>query len=232
MTLSHWQERFEGWFNHSWLQDDKAHDVAHFRRVWKTAQQIMQGCEANRLVVLAACYFHDVVNLPKNHPERHLASTRAAQETLGILAEHFPDFPHELYDDVAHAVQAHSFSAGIPPQTLEAKIVQDADRLESLGAIGLARVFYTSGALGRALFDGDDPLAAERALDDTAWALDHFQKKLLTLPDTMQTEAGRALAHYNADFLVHYMAKLCAELKGEYCQLDDEVLRRFSRLLP
>ncbi|WP_049293505.1 phosphohydrolase [Franconibacter helveticus] len=232
MTLSHWQERFEAWFNQSWLQDDKAHDVAHFRRVWKTAQQIMQGSEADRLVVLAACYFHDVVNLPKNHPERHLASTRAAQETLAILAEHFPDFPHALYDGVAHAVQAHSFSAGIAPQTLEAKIVQDADRLESLGAIGLARVFYTSGALGRALFDGDDPLAMHRDLDDVTWALDHFQKKLLTLPDTMQTEAGRALAHYNADFLVHYMAKLCAELKGEYRQLDDEVLRRFSRLLP
>ncbi|EKY3199753.1 phosphohydrolase [Cronobacter turicensis] len=232
MSLTHWQQRFEAWLHQSWNQDDKAHDVAHFRRVWKTAQQIMAGSEANRLVVLTACYFHDIVNLPKNHPQRHLASTLAAQETLRILDTHFPDFPRDAYDDVAHAVRAHSFSAGIAPTTLEAKIVQDADRLESLGAIGLARVFYVSGALGRALFDSDDPLASERELDDTAWALDHFQKKLLTLPSTMQTEAGRALACHNADFLVHYMAKLCAELKGDFCQLDEEVLRRFIQVTP
>ncbi|MCE0846525.1 phosphohydrolase [Buttiauxella sp. A2-C1_F] len=228
MPIAHWQERFDDYLQHNWLQDDKAHDVAHFRRVWKTSQQIMETTEADRLVVLTACYFHDIVNLPKNHPERHLASTQAAQETLRILDAHFPDFPHPLYDAVAHAVRAHSFSAGIAPQTLEAKIVQDADRLESLGAIGLARVFYTSGALGRPLFDSEDPLACHRELDDATYALDHFQKKLLKLPDTMQTEAGRALALLNADFLVNYMAKLCAELKGDYCGIEQDVVHQFS----
>ncbi|WP_435953047.1 phosphohydrolase [Dryocola sp. BD626] len=230
MPIAQWQARFEHYLHRNWLQDDKAHDVAHFHRVWKTAQRIMEGTEADRLVVLTACYFHDIVNLPKNHPERHLASTQAAAETLRILDQQFPDFPHELFDAVAHAVRAHSFSAGIAPQTLEAKIVQDADRLESLGAIGLARVFYTSGALGRPLFDSEDPLASRRELDDATYALDHFQKKLLKLPETMQTEAGRELARLNADFLVHYMAKLCAELKGDYHDLDDSVLARFSPL--
>ncbi|WP_435945484.1 phosphohydrolase [Dryocola sp. BD586] len=228
MPIAHWQARFEEYLHGNWLQDDKAHDVAHFHRVWKTAQRMMAGTEADRLVVLTACYFHDIVNLPKNHPERHLASGQAAVETLRILDNHFPDFPHELYDAVAHAVRAHSFSAGIEPQTLEAKIVQDADRLESLGAIGLARVFYTSGALGRPLFDSEDPLAGKRELDDATYALDHFQKKLLKLPATMQTEAGRELARHNADFLVHYMAKLCAELKGDYHHLDNEVIEQFS----
>lgn len=228
MPIALWQARFEEYLHHNWLQDDKAHDVAHFRRVWKTAQQIMETTEADRLVVLTACYFHDIVNLPKNHPERHLASTQAAQETLRILDTHFPDFPHSLYDAVAHAVRAHSFSAAITPQTLEAKVVQDADRLESLGAIGLARVFYTSGALGRPLFDSEDPLAQGRELDDATYALDHFQKKLLKLPETMQTEAGRQLAHYNADFLVHYMAKLCAELKGDYYGIESKVVEQFT----
>ncbi|WP_455424988.1 phosphohydrolase [Dryocola sp. LX212] len=227
MPIALWQERFETWLRDNWAQDDKAHDVAHFHRVWKTAQRIIAGSEADRLVVLTACYFHDIVNLPKNHPQRHLASTQAAQETLRILDADFPDFPRELYDAVAHAVRAHSFSAGIAPQTLEAKIVQDADRLESLGAIGLARVFYTSGALGRPLFDSTDPLAQSRELDDTTYALDHFQKKLFKLPETMQTEAGRELARLNADFLVHYMAKLCAELKGDYHEIDSDVLQQF-----
>lgn len=228
MSLHHWQSRFENWMNQHWQHGDQAHDVAHLRRVWQTAQQIMQGTDATPLVVLAACYFHDVVNLPKDHPERHLASSQAAAATRRILLEAFPDFPHELHDDIAHAVQAHSFSAGIVPRTLEAKIVQDADRLESLGAIGLARVFYTSGALGRSLFDSNDPLGKARPLDDKLWTLDHFQIKMLRLPETMQTETGKKLAQHNADFVVDFMAKLCAELQGDLIGKDASVLRDFT----
>ncbi|MGK3129173.1 phosphohydrolase [Pantoea sp. C8B4] len=228
MSLTRWQQRYENWLQQNWLHDDKAHDIAHLRRVWMSATRIMQHSAADPMVVLTACYFHDVVNLPKNHPERHLASTYAAEETRRILQQYFPDFPQELLEGVAHAVQAHSFSARITPLTLEAKIVQDADRLESLGAIGLARVFYTAGALGRPLFDSEDPLGKERELDDVKWTLDHFQKKLLRLPETMQTEAGRMLAEHNADFLVHYMAKLCAELQGNLTSIDESVLRDFS----
>jgi len=227
MTLTHWQTRFESWLFESWPQDDKAHDVAHLRRVWLTAQRMMKGMHVDELVVLTGCYFHDIVNLPKNHPERHLASAKAAVETRRILTEVFPDFPADKRDAVAHVVHAHSFSAGVTAETLEAKIVQDADRLESLGAIGLARVFYVSGALGRSLFDSADPLGRDRPLNDAEWALDHFQKKLLKLPQTMQTAEGRRLAEHNADFLITYMAKLCAELKGEFCELDPDVLREF-----
>ncbi|RWR03942.1 hydrolase [[Pantoea] beijingensis] len=228
MSLEIWQSRFEHWLHETWPQDDKAHDVAHLKRVWQTAQRIMQGTEANPLVILAACYFHDVVNLPKNHPERHLASRKAAVETRRIMQEVFPDFPAELHDAVAHAIQAHSFSARIEPETLEAKIVQDADRLESLGAIGLARVFYTSGALGRPLFDSDDPMGKARELNDSHWTLDHFQKKLFTLPNTMQTAEGKRLAQHNVHFLVEFVAKLCAELRGDLCTLDPSILRDYS----
>lgn len=101
-----------------------------------------------------------------------------------------------------------------PPLTTEAKIVQDADRLEALGAIGLARLFAVSGALGLALFDGEDPFAQHRPLDDKRYALDHFQTKLLKLPQTMQTARGKQLAQHNAQFLVEFMAKLGAELAG------------------
>ncbi|MCE0489553.1 phosphohydrolase [Pantoea sp. Mb-10] len=232
MSLTRWQQRYEHWLQLNWLHDDKAHDIAHLRRVWMTAQRIMQDSQADPYVVLAACYFHDIVNLPKNHPERHLASTYAAEETRRILEQDFPDFPADLIDAVAHAVRAHSFSARIAPRTLEAKIVQDADRLESLGAIGLARVFYTAGALGRPLFDSEDPLGRTRELDEVKWTLDHFQTKLLRLPETMQTERGRALAEHNANFLVHYMAKLCAELQGDLTSLEASVLSDFSPLQP
>ena len=118
MSLTRWQQRYENWLQQNWLHDDKAHDVAHLRRVWMSATRIMQHSAADPMVVLTACYFHDVVNLPKNHPERHLASTYAAEETRRILQQDFPDFPLELLEGVAHAVQAHSFSARITPLTL------------------------------------------------------------------------------------------------------------------
>lgn len=228
MNVNDWQHCFDVWVSQHFDQADAAHDVSHFRRVWKTAQTLMQGQPVDALVILTACYFHDIVSLPKNHPQRRQASTMAAQKTAEILVQDFPDFPVSTIPAVRHAIEAHSFSAAIAPQSLEAKIVQDADRLESLGAIGLARVFAVSGSLGVALFDGDDPFAAQRDLDDKAFALDHFRCKLLTLPATMQTEKGRELAHHNADFLVHYMAKLSAELQGDFQHLDDEVLHRFS----
>jgi len=228
MSLLEWQKRFEHYLNENWCHDDSAHDIFHLKRVWKTAQHIMVDTDANGLVVLTACYFHDIVNLPKDSPQRKQASSLAAEETIRILETHFSDFPVEHYEAVAHAVRAHSFSAAIVPETIEAKIVQDSDRLESLGAIGLARVFYVSGALSRPLFDSADPLAEYRELDDSHYTLDHFQTKLLKLPETMQTEVGRALAKHNANFLVHYMAKLCAELSGDYADLDKIVLQRFS----
>ncbi|EAW9076304.1 hydrolase, partial [Salmonella enterica] len=81
---------------------------------------------------------------------------------------------------------------------------------EALGAIGLARVFAVSGALGVALFDVDDPFADRRPLNDKQFTLDYFQTKLMKLPLTMQTERGRYLAQGNANFLVSYMAKLSA----------------------
>ncbi|HFP9236818.1 phosphohydrolase [Klebsiella quasipneumoniae] len=229
MNLVDWQQRFEHWILTHHAQEDAAHDLSHFRRVWATATRLAAGeVEVDRLVLLTACYFHDIVSLPKNHPERSRSSMMAAEKTLAILQSSFTDFPADRYAAVCHAIEAHSFSAAIPPRTLEAKIVQDADRLESLGAIGLARVFAVAGALNTILFDADDPFADRRALDDRKYALDHFQCKLLRLPETMQTAAGRAMAQHNARFLVEFMAKISAELKGEPMTLDEAVLRRFA----
>ncbi|QLA70063.1 phosphohydrolase [Enterobacter pasteurii] len=231
MELAQWQHRFERWLDENHFTDDAAHDIAHFRRVWVTAQNIMAELRVDPLVVLTACYFHDVVSLPKNHPDRSQSSLLAARKTREILRRDFPDFPPERYAAVEHAIEAHSFSAGVAPQSLEAKIVQDADRLEALGAIGLARVFAVSGALGVALFDANDPFAGARPLDDKTFALDHFQTKLLRLPDTMQTPRGRELARHNADFLIQFMAKLSAELQGDYLGTDSRVLNHFRRSL-
>ncbi|MGL4725701.1 MAG: phosphohydrolase [Scandinavium sp.] len=228
MTLHLWQQRFETWLHDHHDSDDAAHDLSHFRRVWATAQQLAASEKVDELVVLCACYFHDIVSLPKNHPDRSRSSQLAAQKTLSVLRADFPDFPEDLYASVAHAIEAHSHSANITPLTLEAKIVQDADRLESLGAIGLARVFAVAGKLNFSLFDANDPFADHRGLNDQRYALDHFQNKLLRLPQTMQTEQGKALAVHNARYLVQFMAKMGAELKGDYLHCDEAILARFE----
>ncbi|WBA82159.1 phosphohydrolase [Endozoicomonas sp. GU-1] len=215
--LSSWEQKIIAWLqsmHHD--HDDHSHDFSHFQRVWKTAQQIidLEQVSVNPLVVLAACYFHDIVVLPKDHPERSRASSLAALKTRTCLED--MGFPAELIDNVCHSVASHSYSAGIAPETMEAKVVQDADRMEALGAIGLARVFYTSGLLRRKMFDPEDPLAEHRALDDREYALDHFQVKLLKLSDTMQTSAGRRMAERNSEYLREYMGKLLKELEGDY----------------
>ncbi len=175
-------------------QDDAAHDLHHLDRVWATAQVLLEANpQADVLVVQAACFLHDLVNLPKNHPQRAQASRLAAEKARRQLEN--IDFPPEKRDAVVHAIEAHSFSGAIAPTTLEAKLVQDADRLDALGAIGLARLFYTAGRMGSALAHPTDPLARHRALDDQAYALDHIAAKLDALPGSMQTRAGQELGH-------------------------------------
>ena len=214
-TLNRWEEKITAYLQ-SVEHEDASHDVSHFQRVWKTARQIMaqESAPVNALVVLAACYLHDIVVLPKDHPQRAQASSLAAATARTVLAE--MDFPDELIDNVCHGVASHSYSAGITPQTIEARVVQDADRMEALGAIGLARVFYTAGVLRQMMFDPQDPQGLRRELDDRRFALDHFQLKLLRLANTMQTDAGRAMAEKNADYLRAFSAKLLRELGGDY----------------
>jgi uncharacterized protein len=192
---------------------DGAHDTNHLERVWRNAQELLPSHpEADPLVVMAACYLHDLVNLPKNDPERNQASRRSAQLARHQLA--WMGFPAERLDAVAHAIETHSFSAGIVPETIEAKIVQDADRLDALGAVGLARMFYTAGRMGASLAHGDDPLAERRALDDGAFSLDHIPVKLARLPGMMQTAAGRALGERRVASLLAFREQFAGEWLG------------------
>jgi uncharacterized protein len=193
---------------------DGAHDGNHLDRVWRNAQALLVDYpEADALVVLAACYLHDLVNLPKNDPARASASRRSAvlaRERLAALG-----FPADKLDAVAHAIEAHSFSAAIVPSTLEAQIVQDADRLDGLGAVGLARMFYIAGRMGSGLAHGSDPLATDRPLDDRAYSLDHIPVKLARLPGMMQTEAGRRLGERRLRLLMEFRSAFAAEWSGD-----------------
>ena len=192
---------------------DGAHDSAHLERVWRNAKALLaHHPEADKLVVLAASYLHDLVNLPKNDPERDQASRRSARLARHQLSH--LGFPAEKLDAVAHAIEAHSFSAAIPAQTIEAQIVQDADRLDGLGLVGLARMFYIAGRMESGLAHPSDPLGVDREFDDRRYALDHIMVKLRKLPDMMQTVAARELGLVRLDQLLAFREQFAAEWSG------------------
>ena len=189
---------------------DGAHDANHLERVWRNAQALLElHPQADALVVMAACYLHDLVNLPKDDPDRAQASTRSAKLARHQLA--WLNFPPDKLDAVAHAIAAHSFSANIAAESLEAQIVQDADRLDALGAVGLARMFYTAGRMGSGLAHPSDPLGLDRPLDDYAYSLDHIVVKLATLPGKMQTDGGRAIAQQRMAMLDTFRTSFAEE---------------------
>ena len=192
-------------------QSDAAHDIAHLRRVWGNCQKIARAeGGADMQVLMAGAYLHDLVNLPKDAPNRREASRLSAEAAVAWLRD--TSFPKDKLEAVAHAIAAHSFSAGIAPETHEARILQDADRLEALGAIGLARMFAVSGLMGGQLYDPEDPLAQHRPLDDKAYALDHLEVKLFPLVETMQTATGREIAEERADWVAAFRSRLLREI--------------------
>jgi uncharacterized protein len=189
---------------------DSAHDLSHIRRVVKAAREICEREGGALEIVIPAAWLHDLVAVPKSSPERARASRLSAEAALGLLRE--LEYPAEWHAPIAHAIAAHSFSAGLEPETLEARIVQDADRLDALGAIGLARCFATAGAMGTALYCEADPFAVGRELNDGRWAIDHLPKKLLRIADTMKTATGASLARERVEYLRAFLRQLAREL--------------------
>jgi uncharacterized protein len=209
--LAVWHDKLERIVRQYGIKEDGSHDLAHLRRVLKNANLIADeiGEPICRLSLLAAVWLHDIVSFEKNDPRRAEASRFAAIKAKNLLEGE--RFPPEKLEGVAHAIEAHSFSANIKPQTIEAMILQDADRLDALGAIGIARVFYVGGRMGRALYHGDDILADNRTLDELSYSLDHFQTKILKLPESMKTAPGRRIAKERAIFISIFIKQFCRE---------------------
>ena len=215
-----WAARCEP-FLREHVAGDAAHDLAHVRRVVAWAGRLGAAERADLDVVLPAAWLHDCVVLPKDHPARCQASRLAAERAAVWLRECGES--GERVAAIAHAIEAHSFSAGVEPETVEARVVQDADRLDALGAVGVARCYATAGALGAALAHPTDPVPTwadpdatppatpPRPLDDRHYATDHFYTKLLRLPSTMRTRAGRTEAERRAAFLRAFLDQLALE---------------------
>lgn len=208
--MNNFEQLFEKKISEVLGSQDPAHDLAHVKRVVLTAKKLAKLEGAKLEVVVPAAWLHDLVNLPKNHSDRALASQMAARAALDFLKE--ISYPTEYFEGIAHAIEAHSFSAQILPQSLEAKIVQDADRLDALGAIGLARLFSISTQMQRPFYSLRDPFAIERTHDDKEFAIDHIHIKLKKIAHQMNTAEAQKEAGARFVFIDGFLAQLQSEI--------------------
>jgi uncharacterized protein len=201
--------------------DDLAHGWEHINRVYQLALHIAKQEHADRFIVGMAALLHDLGRAVPAHeasnanPHRHHADL-SVMLTDELLKRY--RVPNTQCEAIQHAIITHSFSKGIEPRTLEARIVRDADRLDGLGAIGILRWAIT-GAVRRSSstrsYHPTDPFGNEHKLDDTLYLLDHFYTKLLKLADTMTTQTGRELAQRRTDFMRQYLDEFRQELNWE-----------------
>lgn len=192
------------------MKNDSAHDFEHTVRVYKNAQKICKKEKANEKIVLSAALLHDIVSYPKSDKRSKISSIESAKKSKQIL-EKF-DFSKEEIIIISDAIRDHSFSYNKTPKTLEGKILQDADRLDAIGAIGIARVFATEGSLNRSFYNIDDPFCKSRVPDDKTWTIDHFFQKLLKLESLMNTKSGKVEAKKRTKILKEFLNQLKQEI--------------------
>ncbi|ODS58726.1 MAG: hypothetical protein ABS36_04145 [Acidobacteria bacterium SCN 69-37] len=192
------------------LDGDAAHDIDHVRRVVANARRLADAEGARLDVIVPAAWLHDCVVVAKDSPDRPRASRIAADAATRLLRGW--GVAEARLPAIAHAIEAHSFSAGIPPQTHEAGVLRDADRLDAIGAIGIARCVMLGAQLGRPLYVAADPFCEHRDADDMASSIDHFYTKLLGLHTSFVTDAGRAEAARRTAVLRRYLDDLRHEI--------------------
>lgn len=190
---------------------DPAHDFQHIMRVYKNTEMIGRRERADMEILLPAALLHDLVVYPKGS-----AKTSKSADDSADMAEKWLlgyGYPQDNIDKICYCIRTHSYSKRLIPVTLEGKILQDADRLDALGAIGVARTFSVSGSENRMFYNPGDPFwKSGRELNDREWTLDHFYKKLLRLKKSMHTKTAREMARERAKFMEQFVRQLKKEI--------------------
>lgn len=193
------------------MNNDSAHDFAHIMRVFKNAQMICKKEHINEKLVLSAVLLHDIVSYPKSDKRSKPSSIKSAEKSKKILKKY--NFTKDEIQIISDAIRDHSFSRNKVPGTIEGKILQDADRLDALGAIGIARVFSVGGNEKRPFYNVKDPFCKNRSPDDQTWTLDHFYHKLLKLESLMNTKSGKIEAKKRTKILKNFLNQLKNEIE-------------------
>ncbi|PID04089.1 MULTISPECIES: HD domain-containing protein [unclassified Sporosarcina] len=188
---------------------DASHDLDHIDRVMKNAEKILATePSADELVVRLAVLLHDVEDA--KYEEMHEVTTKELLEKIGASPQ--------IADNVMSAIESVSFSGGNAKDitSIEGAIVRDADRLDAIGAVGIARAFAFGGARGRKLYDQQeearmDMSESEYRIKETA-TVTHFHEKLLLLSELMVTKEGTRLAKERHEFMVSFLQQLRKEV--------------------
>ena len=194
--------------------EGSGHDWWHVYRVWKVAERIAKEEAADLFVVELAALLHDIADWKFNGGDE-TAGPRVAKEMC--IASGVSE---EVADHVAEIVGMSGWKGGKGPamRTVEGMIVQDADRLEAIGAIGIARTFAYGGHKNRPLHDPEQKPATfdskEAYLKHQGGVINHFYEKLLLLKDRMNTKTGKAMAEGRHRFMEEYLDRFFKEWEG------------------
>lgn len=189
-----------------------AHDFLHVERVTENVRRIGVAEGADLNVVVPAALLHELFNYPKGHPQSHLSGEVCAEQAVAVLNEN--DCPPHLIDPIRECIRIHAFTRGLVPETIEGRALQDADRLDAIGAIGIARCFATCAEMAVPFYQLEDPFCHSREPDDKRWGLDHFYRKLLRIPDGLHTATARAIAGDRIRVMETFLAQLRREILG------------------
>jgi uncharacterized protein len=196
MNLANWETKFEDKIREVASAEDPAHDLLHFKRVVGLAKQLCEREGGRPEVVVPAAWLHDLVIVPKDSPLRSQASRLSAEKAVEFLRS--IAYPEIHMNDIAHAVEGHSFSANIEVKTLEAN--------------GIARCFATAGLLKRPFYNPEDPFCEVRPADDAKFTVDHFYKKLFKTAETLKTQAGLEEGRRRVEVMKMYLSSLSSEI--------------------
>ncbi|MBA2681818.1 MAG: HD domain-containing protein [Ktedonobacteraceae bacterium] len=198
---------------------DLAHGWEHVSRVYALSQYIAEKEGADLFIVGMAALLHDLGHTATPTLSKAAAAPSHHTDDSVILATTIMrrfEIPEEIQPAIVHAILTHSFSRGLEPQTLEAHVLRDADRLDALGALGIMRwsIVGAQRNTGQTRsYNPDDPFAEQRLPDDHMYMLDHFFVKLFKLAGTMTTGTGRSLAQRRTAFMRSYIHELKSELE-------------------
>lgn len=186
------------------------HDINHSLRVVDLCIHICNIEGGDSEILEAAALLHDIGRPAQLKDPAVDHATLSAQLAPDILSG--AGFPSQKVPAVVYAIEHHRYSLGLTPDTLEARILQDADRLDISGAVGVAMTYAYSGAMNRKLYHSSDPMAEHRPLNGDEYALDHILSKLMHLSGSMHTATARQLAEERNSFLNGFVNQLFSEI--------------------
>lgn len=189
--------------------DDPSHDIDHALRVLANAELISVYEGGDRDIITPSALLHDAIVYPKDDPRSDQAVDESAR-VAGEILQAYDRYPQEKIAHVKQAIREHSFSRGIRPQSLESKIIQDADRLEATGAIAIMRTFCSTGQMKRSFYCDIDPFCQVR--EPGNYAIDLFYARLLKVADLMNTPTAKGMAVQRTRFMHDFLEQVRKEI--------------------